>query len=684
MTRGRTKGLLAAGLIATLAAGGSIGLAQAPEGSGPPRADAASAAEAPAPGAARIVLPPSTPAGAHALEAADVDAWLDGYMPFALHSKDIAGAVVTVVKDGQIVAARGYGYADIVKRTPVDPATTLFRPGSVSKLVTWTAVMQQVEAGKIDLDADVNTYLDFTIPPRNGQPITMQQIMTHTAGFEEAMKDLITDRQDGLIPLGTYLKRWTPTRIFDAGTTPAYSNWATSLAGYVVERTSGMSFDAYVEAHIFRPLDMTTASFRQPLPANLKPLVATGYPRASQDAQPFEVVIPAPAGSLSASGLDMAKFMIAHLENGRGLLRPQTAAMMHDSPLAKVNPASLVPPLNRMELGFFETNINGRDVIAHLGDTNNFHTSLHLFRKEGVGFYVSFNSAGKEGGAHTVRQQLFQDFADRYFPALAPASAKKVDASTAAAHARMISGLWDSSRRGHSNFVDILNLFDQTEVGVDKDGGLRVPALTSPGGGVETWDEVEPFVWHERGGHDRLAAQVVDGRVVRWSFDLVAPFTVFDRVSVWRSSAWLLPAIYASLAILLLTFLSWPVSAFARWRFGAPLKVEGKARTAYRATRLGALLTLAAAGGWTAFIISAFSNLSVLSAASDGLLWFLKGASGLAFVGMVVVAVWNAALTWRDGRGWLARSWSGLVVLAALVPLYVALVFHLLVPSVMY
>ena len=140
---------------------------------------------------------PVTPAGAstsaadRSLTAEDLEPWLDGFMPAALHSADIAGAVVTVVKDGQVIAARGYGWADIVHRNPVDPNQTLFRPGSVSKLVTWTAVMQQVEQGHLDLDADVNRYLDFEIPPRDGQPITLRNIMTHTAGFEEQIKTLI-------------------------------------------------------------------------------------------------------------------------------------------------------------------------------------------------------------------------------------------------------------------------------------------------------------------------------------------------------------------------------------------------------------------------------------------------------------------------------------------------------------
>jgi CubicO group peptidase (beta-lactamase class C family) len=131
--------------------------------------------------------PPEQAAGAVALTKTDVDAWLDGFLPYALRTADIPGAVVTVVKDGQLLTARGFGFADREKRTPVDPERTLFRPGSVSKLITWTAVMQLVEQGKLDLDKDINTYLDFKIPDYDGKPITLRQIMTHTAGFEEAV-----------------------------------------------------------------------------------------------------------------------------------------------------------------------------------------------------------------------------------------------------------------------------------------------------------------------------------------------------------------------------------------------------------------------------------------------------------------------------------------------------------------
>src|SRR5262249_53978906 len=322
------------------------------------------------------------------LTAEDANSWLDGYLPYALHTGDIAGAVVAIVKDGKILTERGYGYSDVEKRTPVDPRKTLFRPGSVSKLVTWTAVMQQVEQGKIDLDADVNRYLDFRIPERDGKPVTMRNLMQHTGGFEEQSKDILSDKPGpGFQAL---LKQWVPTRVFAVGTTPAYSNYGASLAGYIVQRVSGEPFDTYVEKHIFAPLDMPLSTFRQPLPANLAPLMSKGYPRASEDPKPFEIVGPAPAGSLSSPGEDMAHFMIAHLQNGEyngnRILSAATAEQMHNSPL------TLLPPLNRMELGFFETNLNGREVIAHLGDTDVFHTSLHLFLKENVGLYVSFNS----------------------------------------------------------------------------------------------------------------------------------------------------------------------------------------------------------------------------------------------------------------------------------------------------
>ncbi|HKF50726.1 MAG TPA: serine hydrolase domain-containing protein, partial [Candidatus Acidoferrales bacterium] len=220
------------------------------------------------------------------LTSQDLGAFFDGMMPLQIQQADIGGAVVAVVKDGQLIFAKGYGYSDPKNKKPVSPDDTLFRVGSISKLFTWTAVMQQVQAGKINLDTDINQYLDFHVNEPHGK-ITMRNLMTHTPGFEEAIKDLITDNPARMSSLGDYLKTHQPQQIFAPGTTGAYSNYGAGLAGYIVQRVSGESFDDYIEHHIFQPLGMTHASFRQPLPPNLDPLMSQGFQVASGGAKPF-------------------------------------------------------------------------------------------------------------------------------------------------------------------------------------------------------------------------------------------------------------------------------------------------------------------------------------------------------------------------------------------------------------
>ncbi|MCE5317541.1 MAG: beta-lactamase family protein [Parachlamydia sp.] len=317
---------------------------------------------------------PKSPA--HELTTEDVGAFFDGFMPVQMGQANIAGAVIAVVKDGGLVFAKGYGYADTTKKAQISPAMTLFRLGSVSKLFTWTAVMQQVEQGKLDLDRDVNDYLDFKIPPAFDKPITLCDIMTHRAGFEETVKDLFVASPEDLHPLSHYLQAHMPARIFPAGTTPAYSNYAVALAAYIIERVSGQKFDDYAEEHIFKPLDMNHATFRQPLPDAFKASMSQGYLLGSGDPKPFEVVQAAPAGSLSASAVDMAHFMMMHLQNGRygnaQVLQPKTAIQMH------ARQEGWPSAVNAMCLGFYEQSQNGYRIIGHEGNTILFHSHLYL------------------------------------------------------------------------------------------------------------------------------------------------------------------------------------------------------------------------------------------------------------------------------------------------------------------
>src|SRR5438105_2305181 len=363
--------------------------------------------------AAATNAPPAAVHGQELTEA-DLSAFLDGLVPQQIEKADIAGAVIAVVKDGKVLFEKGYGYSEAEKKTPVSPQDTLFRPGSISKTFTWTAVMQQVEQGKLNLDADVNQYLDFRIPETFRKPTTLRDIMTHRSGLEETIKDLFVGEEKDLTPVAKYLPSHLPAQIFAPGTVPAYSNYATTLAAYMVQRVSGQDFYDYVDQHFFNPLNMTRATFRQPLPKSLEPFMSKGYDLGSGKPKHFEWVEVAPAGSLSASAESMAHWMIMHLQNGRygdvQILNPETAMQMH------ARQAGWPAGMNAMALGFYEQNMNGHRVISHGGDTELFHSDLFLILDSNVGLFVSYNSAGRPDHGD-ARGDLYIRFMDRYFPA---------------------------------------------------------------------------------------------------------------------------------------------------------------------------------------------------------------------------------------------------------------------------
>ncbi|WP_201295506.1 serine hydrolase domain-containing protein [Luteimonas sp. 9C] len=631
-------------------------------------------AAAPVDAAGAVAPAMVTPDGAPALTAADAEAWLDGFVPYALAAGDIAGAVVVVVKDGEVLVQKGYGHADVAARTPVDPAATLFRPGSVSKLFTWTAVMQLVEQGKLDLDADVNQYLDFEIPARDGTPVTLRQAMTHTTGFEEQIRALITADPDEITPLGDALKYWVPERIHVPGATPAYSNYATALAGYIVERVSGESFDDYIERHIFQPLGMDRSSFRQPLRAPLLANMSKGYATASDgEAKPYEFISLAPAGSLASTGADMGRFMIAHLQDGAlgdaRILRADTARQMHSTAQASIG------PLNRMMLGFYETSVNGHRAISHGGDTQWFHSDLQLFLDDGIGLFVSMNSSGRDGATGHIRNALSRGFADRYLPGT-PARTPGVPEADAKAHAQQIAGTYTSSRRPDSNFVSLANMLGPVKVVANADGTITVAMATGASGAPKQWREIAPYVWQDRDSTDRLAADVVDGRVVRFTMEPYAPIMVFERISAWRALS--MPLLVASLVVLLLTVLAWPVSALVRRYYGAPYRLAGTDARAHRLVRIAALLVLLATGAALALVVGMLSNLAMTSPDTDVLIIAVRLFATVVLPLGAAVAVWNAWQVLRGRRRVLARLWAVLLALACLFLLWIGFAHHVI------
>ncbi|MDQ0462669.1 CubicO group peptidase (beta-lactamase class C family) [Caulobacter ginsengisoli] len=625
------------------------------------------------PAPAKTAAKAAAPAPARTLTAQDLEPWLDGMLPYALQRGDVAGAVVVVVKDGKVLLAKGYGLSDVAARTPVDAARTVFRPGSTSKLFTWTAVMQQVELGRLDLDADVNRYLDFKIPPWNGRPVTLRNLMTHTGGFEETLKGGYTFKPEDLPPFDRYMHGWIPRRVFAPGEVPAYSNYGTALAGYMVERVSGEPFDVYVERHILQPLGMNNSTFRQPLPARLKPWMSKGYSTASAPPKPFELYGASPAGALSATGEDMGHFMIAQLQDGAygegRILRPETARMMHSTAL------TILPGVNRMMLGFYETNRNGRRVIAHAGDTPLFHSVMHLYLDDGVGLFISMNSAGANGAAGAIRTALFEQFTDRYLPGPTPDG--RVDPKTAAAHARLMAGEYALSRGSQSNFLSVLGLLGSTKVVDNGDGTISVTGVTGLNDQPRRWREIAPFVWRDVDGKDRLAAKVVGGKVAMFSMDELSPFMMFLPTPGLSAPSIRMLAVKLALGALVLTVLLWPVAAIVRRRYGARFALTGQDAWAYRGVRLAALLVFTAIFAWVWTFQGFIATSLPMTAKTDGWLTFAHFLSLLAFDGGLLVSLWNVWRVWRGKRGWFARTWSVALAGAFAALLWVAMAYHL-------
>jgi len=371
---------------------------------------------------------------------AEMEAFLNKELGKEMKKHHIAGAAVSVVKDGELFFAKGYGYADLQNKIPVDPERTNFRIGSTAKLFTWTAVMQLVEEGKLDLDTDINDYLDFRIPDTYPQPITLKDLMTHTPGFEDLYYERLAKDPNELLPPREWLISHMPARVSPPGEVAAYSSYGTALAGYIVARVSGKPYDQYIQDHILNPLGIAHSTARSyttarwSMPPDMRAHASKGYvyedgtfkefPGTSEMGQTTlklaDIGQPAlvPAGDMQASATDMARFMIAHLQNGRysdatiaeaRILKESTAQQMH---------STLYTPDPRLlgtAYGFFDFSDNGQRTIGHSGESDPINSLLLLLPEQNLGVFVVYNS---EGGSDLTPQHLgFQRaFFDHYYP----------------------------------------------------------------------------------------------------------------------------------------------------------------------------------------------------------------------------------------------------------------------------
>ena len=470
-----------------------------------------------------------------------VEAFIDGIVIPQMKLQHSPSGVVTLVKDGQVIFSKGYGYQDIEKGIPVDPATTMFRVASISKLFTWIAVMQQVEQGNLDLDVDVNQYLKtFQIGDTwPGQPVTLRHILSHTAGFEDGeLGYFIFHDADRIMPLAKSLATYIPERINPPGEHTGYSNWGAALAGLIVSNVSGIEFNKYIRKNIFDVLGMKYATFVDPLPSVLEPYRAKSYSWGAGKYIEKKSEILAnfgPCGASAASAVEINKLARAILNdgelNGGRILKPETMQKMlttlhsHDS------------RTRGMAYGFLTYPYTGIEVIGHDGGTSFFNSHLGISLENKLVLFASFSGPG----APNIRTALKDNFYDYFFPVNASSVARPTDFIK---RADKYAGSYHPWRANFSTIEAIIYAFDgEKEVAPMADNTLLV--------GDTRFEEVDRNLFREVGGDRQIVFQENDkGEITDYISDGFAVIQMF-RVPFYRTSTFATILIVTSLIVFL-------------------------------------------------------------------------------------------------------------------------------------
>lgn len=482
-----------------------------------------------------------------------LEAYMDGVMETHLRDRHIVGATVSVIQNGKVLLAKGYGFADREKQLPVQADATLFRIGSITKLFTWTSVMQLVKQGKLDLNADINMYLkDFKIPPTFPEPITLNNLMTHTPGFEDLLIGLFAKDSTAMKPLGEILKKQIPARVRKPGTYASYSNHGTAMAAYIVEQVSGMSFNDYVEKNIIGPLGMTQTTLRQPLPASFKPNMSNGYKYSGGVylKESFEYVPLYPAGAAATTATDMVPFMRMFLEGGKlndaVILDSATLALMA-TPAHQHDPA-----VNPMRHGLIDMSRGGTEVIGHGGDTFWFHSMLALMPDSNTGIFMSFNT-DTGGGTSGI---VMNEFLDRYFPAV-----KQPPVATfSKEYLQRFAGKYRANRHAYKDYTSVAGMLNDASVSVLDSSALRVRL----GETVRDLVPIDSLVFLEKNTANRYVFKKNDEGKIAVLLVGGVPIFAMDKVSGIKSADFHLAIFVVAIIVGILALVFWPFVALSR------------------------------------------------------------------------------------------------------------------------
>jgi CubicO group peptidase (beta-lactamase class C family) len=483
---------------------------------------------------------------------AETEVFLDDLLGKEMEQYHIAGAAISVVKDSKLFFAKGYGYADLENKIPVDAEQTLFRIGSDTKLFTWTAVMQLVEQGKLDMDADINTYLDFRIPDTYPQPITLKHLLTHTAGFEDLHVNMVALDEEELTPQHEWLASHLPARVRPPGECAAYSNYGAALAGYIVARVSGESYSQYVQEHILNPLDMKSSTAQWPTPLDLSVRTSVGYMYTDGTFKIFPRLLSPvdlfPIGIMSATVTDMAHFMIAQLQDGRYSDANIAETRILEEATARQMQSTLYTPDPRIlgtTYGFFDFSDNNQRTIGHSGTAEPMHSLLLLLPDQNLGVFVAYNSMDAE--ALTRQHFGFQRaFFDHYYPV--PAVEPIQPPADFAKQAHRFVGAYRMSQNAYTTVEKYLALTSATVY--VKNPGDGTLLLSTPYG---EWHivEAQPLYFRQVDGPFHMLFREDGQGRISYLFTDFTPMFAFEKLQWYETVGFNMPLLLSSLLIFL-------------------------------------------------------------------------------------------------------------------------------------
>jgi CubicO group peptidase (beta-lactamase class C family) len=631
----------------------TTGSAQTPPA--PVAAAARLAAPAPAPAAtptASYVAPGVTP-----LPPAELEAFVDGVIRDAMGADHIPGVTISIVQNGQTVLKKGYGFSRL-EPTPraVDPDRTLFRVASISKTFTWIAVMREVEAGRMRLDAPINLYLPEQVQVRDQgfvTPVRVRDLMSHTPGFEDRALGQLFERDPARVrPQLVYLRQERPRREFEPGTTPAYSNYGVNLAGAALSYVGQRPFERIIEQDITGPLGMARTTFRDPyparpdlpapMPAALAADVADGFfwTGAGWRKRPYEFTSHgAPAGGASTTAGDMARYMTMILNggslDGATIYGPVTARGFRTVQW-RPNP-SIAGTAN----GFLPFTLPGnRTGWGHDGVLLSFRSSMIVVPELGLGVFISANSESGERLTGQLTGRIVQRF---YGPA---PTLPEPGSAWLKANASAFTGQYVANRRsfhGLEKFIGLIN--NRVSVQVSDSGVLLISGFGFNSRWIPTGTS---GVFRQADGWRTIAFEMKDGRAVRYYTG--GGVNSYERVGMFGGQGWL-----TNLGLLTLI-------ASAATLAGVVLRVRSRDYRETPMQRRSSLVQTSQAALW---ILAAFTAGIWLSKTGDVAAIFFDWPGGLmltasscALVATVLSAV-NVALLpfiWRGGRR--VDSWT--------------------------